>query len=362
MTNPTPLASVIMPSYNGARFIEPAVRSILAQTWPNLELVIVDDASSDSTPQIVEKISRDYCGPHRIKLVRRQCNGGISAATNTALENAAGSYILPMDHDDLALPHQVSTCVRFLEQRPELAGCGAGHVVLHKCALLNRIRAAKTTASAALINPEQVFASSLFGGMLFNPTVCFRAEALNLLDYPFDPTLSVGADNDFYARLQQAGAAFAVLPQVVTLYRRHGGNASLNNKDAARTCRQMIATRAALNLVPDASPAELALHARLTARDKSFAPADLPPLRAWFLRLLSSPAPRARAADPAGAGLKSVLALNWNRACVLAALINFRAGWRAYGGIPELAPYLPSRRTFLYQYQKRKLGRIFKGR
>ncbi|MBQ4132557.1 MAG: glycosyltransferase family 2 protein [Desulfovibrionaceae bacterium] len=358
MSDNYPLATVIMPTYNGAAFIKPAVQSILNQTWPALELVIVDDASSDSTVRIVQKIAGE-CKKRRIRLIRHERNQGISAATNTALANAAGEYILPMDHDDIALPTRVAACVQFLQQQPELSGCGAQHVVLKRSALLNRLKIMRAEARSAPLGPEEVFASSLFGGMLFNPTVCFRSDLLKLMTVHFDPALSVGADNDFYARAQQAGAAFAVLPQVVTLYRRHGGNASLKNREAALNCRQMISKRAVLALLPDADEDELALHARLVVRDKSISPDDLPGLRNWFMRLLASPpAPL----DPQKNGLKSVLALNWNRACVLAGLQNFAAGWRAYAGLPELTPWLPSRQTFLYQYQKRKLTRIFKGR
>lgn len=352
----TPLATVIMPTYNGEKFVVPAIESIINQTYANFELLIVDDASTDNTVAIIENIISNQ-HKAKIRLLRHSANQGVSGATNTALENAEGKYILPMDHDDIALPHRLETCISFLEKRPELTGCGAQHIKLKKCQILNLMAIKKQESSSDLVAPEIVAASSIFGGMLFNPTVCFKREALEFVSEYFPTNLKVGADNDFYARLQQNGARFAILPNVVTLYRRHGQNTSLLNKELANITRQEIATKAVLKLLPDASTEELSLHARLVIRDKSIAPIDLMPLKSWFTRLIN-----ASTDSYLKEGLKKILATNWNRACVLAACKNFSSGWNNYQTFADINAYLPSKANFLYQYQKRKLNRIFKGK
>src|SRR5262245_38670263 len=102
-----PSISAIMPAYNAARYIEQALDSLLHQTLPASEIIVVDDGSSDETPLILERY-RDRV------VVIRQANAGESAARNTALERARGKYVALLDADDVAAPH------RFERQAAEL--------------------------------------------------------------------------------------------------------------------------------------------------------------------------------------------------------------------------------------------------
>ena len=107
-----PLVSIIMPAYNSASTIERAINSVLRQTYKAWELLIVDDCSTDSTPQILEvyqKISR------RIRVVRNRANSGPAISRNKALQLAAGSYVAFLDADDLWLPEKLSVQVKWLE-------------------------------------------------------------------------------------------------------------------------------------------------------------------------------------------------------------------------------------------------------
>jgi len=109
-----PLLSVIMSAYNMATFVREALESALAQTWENLEVIVVDDGSSDDTARQVRAIEDDrvrcYDEPHR----------GHAAAANTGIAAAAGSYVAFLDADDLWAPTKIETHMRFHEQHPEV--------------------------------------------------------------------------------------------------------------------------------------------------------------------------------------------------------------------------------------------------
>jgi glycosyltransferase involved in cell wall biosynthesis len=107
---PLPLVSVIIPCYNSARYLAETLESALLQTYRGIEIIVVDDGSTDETA----RIARSY-GVHYIY----QENRGISAARNTGFLHSRGEYVLFLDHDDRLLPKAVETGVRLLEEHPE---------------------------------------------------------------------------------------------------------------------------------------------------------------------------------------------------------------------------------------------------
>ncbi|MEL7599468.1 MAG: glycosyltransferase family A protein [Proteiniphilum sp.] len=118
-----PMVSIIVPAYNAEKFIEETVRSALATRYVPIEIVIVDDGSSDATPNILEKIAEE----HDIVRVYTQANAGASVARNHAIREAKGVYILPLDSDNLISPDYVQEAVKVLQARPEvkLVSCEA---------------------------------------------------------------------------------------------------------------------------------------------------------------------------------------------------------------------------------------------
>jgi glycosyltransferase involved in cell wall biosynthesis len=106
------LVSVIVPAFNAAAYIRQALNSVLAQTYREIEVIVVDDGSSDSTANIVEEfVTRDA----RFQLIR-QNNAGVGAARNTAIRNARGKYIAPLDADDVWLPEKLERQVACMER------------------------------------------------------------------------------------------------------------------------------------------------------------------------------------------------------------------------------------------------------
>lgn len=116
-----PLVSIIFASYNAEKYIEEAVDSIINQTYDNLEIIIVDDCSSDDTWKILEKYaSKD----NRIVLYRNQENSKLPFSLNFAIKKANGKYLARMDADDISLPIRIEEQVRFMETNEDIGICG----------------------------------------------------------------------------------------------------------------------------------------------------------------------------------------------------------------------------------------------
>lgn len=118
MTVPT--VSVIIPTYNRGRYIADAINSILAQSFTDFELIVVDDGSVDETTEIVGTVADP-----RLRLVRHEHNRGIPAARNTGLDEARGRFIAWLDSDDRARRDRLAAQLAFLEARPQVAMAGS---------------------------------------------------------------------------------------------------------------------------------------------------------------------------------------------------------------------------------------------
>lgn len=113
-----PLVSVIIPAYNAELFIEETLKSVLAQTYKNIEVIVVDDGSQDKTGEIVEK----FCQlDQRVKLFK-QANAGVAVARNTAIEIAQGEFIAPIDADDIWYPENIAKQVECFGRSPANVG------------------------------------------------------------------------------------------------------------------------------------------------------------------------------------------------------------------------------------------------
>ena len=122
-----PIVSVVMPAYNVELYVEEAVRSILNQTFCDFEFIIVDDGSTDRTPEIL----RSFTDP-RIRLLFNEKNEGNYPARNRGCRLARGKYIAVMDADDVALPERLEKQVRFMEGNPDVLACGTAYRLMDR--------------------------------------------------------------------------------------------------------------------------------------------------------------------------------------------------------------------------------------
>jgi alpha-1,3-rhamnosyltransferase len=206
--------SVVVPSYNHARFIKATLRSIIRQTLPPAELVVIDDGSSDQSPAIIERIL-NRC-PFSCELITRD-NRGLSATLNEGFQRTRGDYFAYLGSDDLWLPDFLRARVRLLEAR-------AGAVLAYGHAYFIDEENAIVDCTSDWAN----YADGDARNMLLqttapmSPTVLYRRQALEHERWNEASRLE---DYDLYLRLSEQGE-FAFDPEVLSAWRRHGSNVS----------------------------------------------------------------------------------------------------------------------------------------
>ncbi len=222
-----PLVSVIMPAYNAGAYIREAVSSILDQSWKNLELIIVDDASKDSTADAV----REFSDP-RIRLLANSRNLGAAASANRAIEAAGGEYLALMDAEDVSLPDRLEAQVTYLENHREIMVLGTGSCLIDPEG--NRIG----SIGAFPESPEYYRAKLLIGNLEFcNASVMIRRTFLEENSLAYREGCFGMQDYRFYTEASKRGA-ISCLADTLHRYRVHDGRMSI------RACRGFPAERA----------------------------------------------------------------------------------------------------------------------
>jgi glycosyltransferase involved in cell wall biosynthesis len=210
---PLPLVSVVMPVFNGAAFLDQAVESVLAQTYQAVELVAVDDGSTDGSAEILARSGS------QVRVVR-QANAGVSAARNTGISQAQGELIAFLDQDDWWLPEKVAGQVERL-QSDDRIGLVHTAVTYFDEALQREVGPQDPTA-----RPEQMtdncYESLLLGNPLVNSSVMVRRTALEQVG-GLDLRISGNTvqDYDLWLRIAEQ-YRFAHLPRRLTVFRLHG--------------------------------------------------------------------------------------------------------------------------------------------
>lgn len=211
--------SVAVPSYNHARFLERCLRSVLAQTRPPDELIVIDDGSRDDSARVAERVLKDAGLPS--ELVVRP-NKGVSATLNEALSRTRGEFFAYIGSDDTWMPRRLELGLATLEARPR-AVLSHGHAMV--------IDAEDRRISSTETWPDWVDGDvrrALFYGRSIpaNPTVLYRRQPLEQVGWREGGRLE---DYELYLRLSTLGE-FAFLPQVLGSIRSHGKNTSADHE------------------------------------------------------------------------------------------------------------------------------------
>lgn len=206
----SPKVTVVMAAYNAERFIRQTLESVLAQTLREIELIVVDDGSTDGTQAILAGFSDG-----RLRVLRQK-NGGVSAARNAGLAAAHGAYIFFLDADDILLPNALAEMAATLDKNPLSVACFAHHIRITQDGkeLSDRADLAWKTFPAKDTLRHLVGKNFIVCG-----AICIRTGAARLVR-GFSPSLTWGEDWEFWCRLALLGD-FAALNEIVLLYRQH---------------------------------------------------------------------------------------------------------------------------------------------
>lgn len=210
----SPLVSVVIPTWNRAREVPEAIASVLAQSYRPIEVIVVDDGSTDETPAVLDS----YGGAIR---VIRQENAGVSAARNTGIRAAHGRFIAFLDSDDLWMPTKLERQVALMRAAGSRAVCCWGNSVEvwpdgREVNDFEFWRFRPTRRKGILLNPVEVFLTRF---LLFTPTAVVDADFLTVAGL-YDESLPVMEDHDLALRLGCLGP-WAYTAEPLARVRRH---------------------------------------------------------------------------------------------------------------------------------------------
>ena len=196
-----PLLSVVIPVYNGERFVADCINSVLAQGWPSLEIIVIDDGSTDGTEAAIRRLPLDV---HYFK----QENLGPAMARNRGIRDAAGDFVAFLDIDDLWPAHTLTTLMRELLEEPDL------DLVQGYSQVMEYDPATGTYEYRG--NPQESFPYSI-------ATAVYRKRVFDRVGL-FDKTLLYGEDTDWFNRANELNVNMKRIEAVTLHVRRHGEN------------------------------------------------------------------------------------------------------------------------------------------
>lgn len=216
-----PLVSVIMPVHNAGKFLAPAIDSILKQTYKNIELIIVDDCSTDDSWSVITAYKKHF--PNLIKTLRTKeiTNSAGNGATNFAMPHAKGAFIARMDADDVSYPTRIAKQVAYLQANPLTILVGTQAMIIDKNGKITGKKSMPTTNKAiyrmyGIIHP------------IIHPSVMIRRSMLPDKNKIYAMKWDVNDDYYTFFSLLPYGH-FANLSEYLLKYRIHGNNLSLQH-------------------------------------------------------------------------------------------------------------------------------------
>lgn len=228
MLGKQPLVSVLMPVYNAGNHLRASVQSILCQTYSNIEIIIVDDGSTDNCIDSIADI-RDS----RLRLLTQK-NSGVAAARNRCLQEMSGAFHVTQDADDISHPDRVCQQVRCLIDHPDLAGVFVGHELI----VGDKVVAPRFSSKS----PEECRRDiNMFMMPAHAPTLMYRTAMVS--DIRYEPSLRVAEDIDYVLQVGERHKMM-VLGACLYTYRIRLGSTSRVDMDRTEQMVQKVVERA----------------------------------------------------------------------------------------------------------------------
>jgi glycosyltransferase involved in cell wall biosynthesis len=313
MPSPFPKVSVVMPVFNGAAYLSAAIDSILAQTLQELELIVIDDGSTDDSAAI----ACGYADP-RVRFLQNPNNLGLPLTRNLGIDAARGNYIAFLDSDDIALPERLQLQVEFLDTNPDIAAVGASAQPINA--------EGKVIGSVWRCPGDAAYCKAmlLFRAYMITSTFIVRAPVLR--HNRFDPSIALAEDFNLYNRLCNQHRLLN-LPQALIKFRIHPNSITATRRQAMREAIGGINRRQLAALGVAASDQELRLHRHIEWLDMAPSAGLLAEILAWLLRLIEHNEQRQIYDRTA---LRQAAASRWHAVCDDALRKGCRPAWPAF--------------------------------
>ena len=208
-----PLVSVVLPVYNCEQYLGDAVESLIAQSFSSFEIIIIDDGSTDRSPDIIGSFNDE-----RIR-VFHQANQGLAATLNRGISLARGKYIARQDQDDLSRPDRISLQVAYMEEHPDCVLLGSWAQIMEVDRLVDRFH--RHPVDELMLRYQL-----LFNNPFVHSSVLLRRSALlQVGGYTTDPNRQPPEDYELWSRLSRIGS-MANIGEVLLTYREIPGSMS----------------------------------------------------------------------------------------------------------------------------------------
>jgi hypothetical protein len=211
----TPLVSVAVVTYNQKPFLEQCLASILAQDYPNMEVVVADDGSTDGTKELLDKVERDH--PGRLVIRRSEQNQGVTPNHNLALSACSGDFIAWIGGDDLMQPGKISAQVRHMQANPRCNIC------YHDVELFDSDSGKTLKLYSDFDAPRRGTFETLVRHGHFNNGMSSMVRA-SASPKRFDPSIRVASDWLYYVECLASGGTIEPIPGILARQRRSAGN------------------------------------------------------------------------------------------------------------------------------------------
>jgi glycosyltransferase involved in cell wall biosynthesis len=208
-----PKISVVIPTYNSAKYLGEAIQSVLNQTIGDFEIIVIDDGSTDNPKEVVDR----FLEP-RLRYVSQE-NRGVSAAYNRGFKLSCGEYVTFLDADDVLLEDSLAKGLQMLESHPEVAfSYGQAHIV-DENGLIYRLRKSSFLGGSALVDGKTQVKELLFLCRITSSTVMVRRNCFEEVE-GFHEELSIAEDRHLYIRLAKRWPV-AYIAEPLVKYRLH---------------------------------------------------------------------------------------------------------------------------------------------
>ncbi|MBT2289847.1 glycosyltransferase family 2 protein [Paenibacillus albidus] len=294
-----PAVTVLMPVYNGEKYLAEAIESILNQTFADFEFLIINDASKDRTVEIIESYKDE-----RIRLVHNEQNLRLIATLNKGIGLARGTYLARMDADDISVPQRLERQVAFLDANPGIAVCGcwadmigenAGHIWKFP------------------MTHEEIKARLLFENCISHPGVTVRRSILEDPALRYDPQYTHVEDWEFWSHISMEHKLHN-LQEILLHYRLNDNSVSRLYEDEQSFNNRKVFIPYLKRLGIEPAEAEIDTHRRFNFEPWPFTPdrAFIESCHTWLMKLQAANRAQGIYAEPA---FTNQLAQKWYLVC-----------------------------------------------
>jgi len=237
--------SIIMPVYNGEKYLEAAIDSIRNQSYKNWELIVINDGSTDNTENIIGQYA-----DNRLKYVKNEANLGLIPTLNKAINFCDGEYIARMDADDICEKDRLSKQVKFLDKHSSIAMCGTNAIVIDE-------NGNKKGNIVNVSSNDYIQINLLFSVPIIHPSVMLRSQVLK--NYRYDENYKHIEDYELWCRIADEHKICNLSSKLLE-YRWHTSNISVQNNSVQEKRKDKVITNQLNKIGLNPSQEELLLH------------------------------------------------------------------------------------------------------